>query len=76
MNWYKNNTVYDFVLYNLYNNCMNSLYEFVQKLVKKRFASRLGFQPGTKMACNRHSVTPSTVGAARCTLTLGQPGVP
>ena len=27
---------------------MNS-YEFVQKLAKKRFASRLGFQPGTKM---------------------------
>ena len=23
MNWYKNQTVYEFVLYNLYNNCMN-----------------------------------------------------
>jgi hypothetical protein len=31
------------------------LYEFVQKLVKKRFASGLGFQPGTNMACNRCS---------------------
>ena len=49
MNWYKKDTVYKFVLYN-----------FVQKLVKKRFASGLGFQPGTKMACNRRSVTPST----------------
>ena len=39
---------YKFVLYNLYNNC-------IQKLVKKRFASRLGFQPGTKMACNCRS---------------------
>ena len=48
MNWYKNHTVYEFVLYNLCNNC-------IQKLVKKRFASRLGFQPGTKMACNCRS---------------------
>ena len=24
INWYKNHTVYEFVLYNLYNNCMNS----------------------------------------------------
>jgi hypothetical protein len=24
MNWFKNHTVYEFVLYNLYNNCMNS----------------------------------------------------
>ena len=23
MNWYKNHIVYEFVLYNLYNNCMN-----------------------------------------------------
>jgi hypothetical protein len=36
------------------------LYEFVQKLVKKRFASGLGFQPGTKIACNRRNATPST----------------
>jgi len=49
MNWYQNYTLYDFVLYNLYNNCMNSLYEFVQKLVKK-IVSRLGFQPGTNVA--------------------------
>jgi hypothetical protein len=33
------------------------LYEFVQKLAKKRFAFGLGFQPGTKMACNHRSVT-------------------
>ena len=38
MNWYKNHTVYEFILYNLYNNC-------IQKLAKKRFASGLGFQP-------------------------------
>jgi len=44
---------YEFVLYNLQNNC-------IQKLAKKRFASGLGFQPGTKMACNRRSATPST----------------
>jgi len=36
------------------------VYEFVQKLAKKRFASGLGFQPGIKMACNRRSATPST----------------
>ena len=34
MNWYKNHTVYEFVLYNLHNNCMNwyknrTVYEFV-----------------------------------------------
>jgi hypothetical protein len=23
MNWYKTHTVYEFVLYNLHNNCMN-----------------------------------------------------
>ena len=36
MNWYKNHTVYEFVIYNLYNNfCMNlykkKMYELVQK---------------------------------------------
>jgi hypothetical protein len=36
------------------------LYEFVQIFAKKRFASGLGFQPGTKIACNRRSATPST----------------
>ena len=61
MNWYKNHTVYEFVLYNLYNNVWIRLYEFVQKLVKKRFISRLGFQPGTKMACNCRIVKPSTI---------------
>ncbi len=25
MNWYKNHIVYEFVLYNLYNDCMNYL---------------------------------------------------
>jgi hypothetical protein len=24
MNWYKNHTVYEFILHNLYNNCLNS----------------------------------------------------
>ena len=60
MNWYKNHTVYEFVLYNLYNNCMNSFVWIRTKISEKRFASGLGFQPGTKMACNRRSVTPST----------------
>jgi hypothetical protein len=45
MNWYKNHTLYEFVLYNMYNFiCMNSY----KKLVKKRFASGLGFKPRTK----------------------------
>jgi hypothetical protein len=34
MNWYKNHTVYEFVLYNLHINCLNwyknhTVYEFV-----------------------------------------------
>ena len=34
---------------NLYN-CMNSYWSIcIQKLAKKRFASRLGFQPGTNI---------------------------
>ena len=54
MNWYKNHTLYEFVLYNMYN-----LY------VKKRFASGLGFKPRTKWlaivpAARIHRPTSST----------------
>jgi hypothetical protein len=39
MNWYKNHTVYEFVLYNLHNNFMNwyknhTVYEFVLSLYR------------------------------------------
>jgi hypothetical protein len=59
MNWYKIHTMYEFVLHNLYNNCMNSFVEFVQKLVKK-IESRLGFQPLTN-GCNRRPTTSISV---------------
>jgi len=34
------------------------MYEFVQKISKKERKRKLGFQPGTNMACNRRSSTP------------------
>ena len=48
----KNHTVYEFVLHDLYNNCMNSFVWILTKISEKK-ETRLGFQPGTKMACNR-----------------------
>jgi hypothetical protein len=53
-NWYKNHTVYEFVLNNLYNNCMNSFVWICTKISEKK-ETRLGFQPGTNMACNRRN---------------------
>ncbi len=54
--------LYELLLYNLYKKCQIiriRMYEFVQKKAKKK-KRKLGFQPGTNMACNRRSGTPST----------------
>jgi hypothetical protein len=42
MNWYKNQTVYEFVLYNLYNNCMNSFVWICTKISEKKICIRVG----------------------------------
>ena len=49
MNWYQNHTVYKFVLYNLYNNCMK-LFVRIHTKISEKNVSRLGFQPGINIA--------------------------
>ena len=55
--------MYEFILYNLYKkrtNYMNPYVWICTRISEKKKKTRLGFQPGTNMACNRRSVTPST----------------
>ena len=46
MNWYKNHTVYEFILYNLYNNCMNSFVWIRTKISEKKLDPGWDFNPG------------------------------
>ena len=53
---------YEFVLYNLYKKRTNHMNPYVwicTKISEKKKKTRFGLQPGTNMACNRRSGTPS-----------------
>ncbi len=48
MNWYKNHTLYEFKLHNLYNNCMNSFVWIRTKISEKKKKPGWDFNPGPK----------------------------
>jgi hypothetical protein len=49
MNWFKNHTVYEFVLYNLYNNCTNSFVWIRTKIIEKKICIQVwDFNQGPK----------------------------
>ncbi len=58
MNWYKNHTMYKFVLHNLYNNCMNSFVWICTKSSEKKICIRVGNstqeQNGLQSSCHPH----------------------
>ncbi len=56
MNWYKNHTVYEFVLYNLYNNCMNLLV-WIRTKISEKNCIQVGISTRDQYrACNRRCV--------------------
>ncbi len=56
MNWYKNHTVYEFVLYNLYNNCMNSCV-WIRTKISEKNCFQVGISTRDQYrACNRRRV--------------------
>jgi hypothetical protein len=59
MNWYKNHTVYELVLYNLYSNCMNSFVRICTKISEKKICIRVGIS--TQDQNGLQSLQPHTI---------------
>jgi hypothetical protein len=60
MNWYKNHTVYEFVLYNLYIICMNSFVWIRTKISEKKICIRVGISTWDQNGLQSLPSLPST----------------